>query len=250
VDVIIVGRGGGSLEDLWAFNEEIVARAIHHSRIPVISAVGHETDYTISDFVADLRAPTPSAAAEMAVKDKRELKRMLQYQKDRLENQMVQNLQGMRKNLHHIGKSLIHPKKRIEEYFLRVDDLINRFNRLVLGTIRKKREKSLFLGERASVKNPAQKIKTLRGSISEKIKHLNQIMTHSIEIKKEKINGMLGKLESLSPLGILQRGYSITRKLPSLQILREASQVKEGDQVEVKLHQGILICEVEKSEGS
>jgi exodeoxyribonuclease VII large subunit len=247
VDVIIVGRGGGSLEDLWPFNEEIVARAIYHSKIPVISAVGHETDYTISDFVADLRAPTPSAAAELVVRDKREMKNTLHHLETRLEGQMIQIFQGNRIHLSHLKKTLIDPSKRIEEYFLRMDDLSNRIHVLTSWTLRRKKERSLHLIERLYLQNPIQKIKGLRLVISETTKHYRQVIRHSIEIQKQKMEGFLGKLGSLSPLSILERGYSITRKLPSLQILRDAGFVKEGDKVEVKLHRGTLFCDVERA---
>ena len=167
VEVIIVGRGGGSLEDLWAFNEEVVARAIYHSKIPIISAVGHETDYTISDFVADLRAPTPSAAAELVVRDKREVKNTIHYLEDRLESQILQILQENRTDLSHLRKMLIDPRKKIEEYFLRVDDLVNRFHFLVSWTLKRKREKHFHLSESLDIRNPNQKIKNLRLFISE-----------------------------------------------------------------------------------
>ena len=248
VDVIIVGRGGGSLEDLWAFNEEAVARAMYHSKIPIISAVGHETDYTIADFVADLRAPTPSAAAELVVKDKQDMKSTLHYFEGRLKSQILQVLQENRIDLSHLRKLLKDPRKRIEEYFLRVDDLINRFLFLTSWTLKRKREKGFHLSERLALRNPIQQIKNLRLLISEGRKRLEQNMSHSIEIQKQKLEGVLGKLDSLSPLSILQRGYSITRKIPSLEILRDAAHVREGDRVEVRLYKGTLLCGVEKTE--
>jgi exodeoxyribonuclease VII large subunit len=248
VDVIIMGRGGGSLEDLWVFNEETVARAIYHSKIPIISAVGHETDYTISDFVADLRAPTPSAAAELVVKDKKEVKNTIHYLESRLESQMLQILQENRMGLSHLRKMLKDPRKKVEEYFFRVDDLVNRFLFLVSWNQKRKREKHLHLSENLAIRNPDQKIKNLRFFILESRKHLEQNIRHSIEIQREKVRGVLGKLDSLSPLSILQRGYSITRKIPSLQILRDAVHVREGDKVEVRLFRGTLICGIEKTE--
>jgi exodeoxyribonuclease VII large subunit len=246
VDVIIVGRGGGSLEDLWSFNEEIVVRAIYHSKIPIVSAVGHETDYTISDFVADLRAPTPSAAAELVVREKREIKNTLHYLEERLENQILQTLQENRTNLSHLKKMLTDPRKKIEEYFLRADDLVNRFRILTSWILKRKRERSLHLSERLSLQNPIQRVKNLRLAISEIGKRLGQTMRYSVEIQRQKVEGIFGKLGSLSPLSILQRGYSITRKFPSLQILRDAAYVREGDKVEVRLHKGTLLCGVEK----
>lgn len=248
VDVIIVGRGGGSLEDLWAFNEERVARAIYRSKIPIISAVGHETDYTIADFVADLRAPTPSAAAELVVRDKKEVENLLRYLGSRLENQMIQVLQGYRTDLSYIRKIFKEPRKKIEEYFLRVDDLVNRLRVLTSWIFKREGEKCLHLNESVLLRNPIQRIKNIRRFIGEANKRLGQNTRYSIEIQRQRVGGLSGKLNSLSPLSILQRGYSITRKLPSLQILRDAAYVKEGDKMEVKLYKGALICGVEKIE--
>jgi exodeoxyribonuclease VII large subunit len=248
VDVIIVARGGGSLEDLWAFNEEEVARAIFYSQIPILSAVGHETDYTISDFVADVRAPTPSAAAELVVKDKRDVKNTLQFLEVRLGSEVLQTLQEGRTHLSHLNKRLRDPKKRIEEDFLKVDDLFNRFLFLASWIVNTKREKHLHLYEGLFLRNPNQKVKHLRRFISETERRLLQNIKHSIEIWRQRLEGKMGQLDSLSPVSILQRGYSITRKIPSLEILRDSNQVKEGDRVEVRLFRGTLVCGVEKSE--
>lgn len=250
VDVIIAGRGGGSLEDLWVFNEEVVARAIYQSKIPIISAVGHETDYTIADFVADLRAPTPSAAAELVVRDKREIKNILHNLGGRLENEMLQILEGYRIHLSHLVKTFREPEKQTEEYFLRVDDLVNRLRFLATWTLRRKRERALHLNEGLVFRNPVQRLKNIRLLVSEKRKHLEQRIAYFFQIERRSVGVVLGKLDSLSPLAILRRGYSITRKLPSWQILRDAAQVREGDKVEVKLHQGTLLCGIEKTERS
>jgi exodeoxyribonuclease VII large subunit len=247
VDVIIVGRGGGSLEDLWAFNEEIVARAIYHSKIPIISAVGHETDYTISDFVADLRAPTPSAAAELIVRDKRELKNSLRYLVGTLEDRILQTLQQRRRDLSHLRRILTDPRKKLEEYLLRVDDLVNRFRVLTSWILKGKKEKFLHLGGRLYLRDPGQKVKNLRLATSEVGKRLGQTMRHSVEIRRQRLEGMSGKLSSLSPLSILQRGYSITREVPSLKILVDVAHVRKGDKVEVRLHRGTLLCDVEEA---
>ena len=246
-DVIILGRGGGSLEDLWAFNEELVARAIYHSKIPIISAVGHETDYTISDFVADLRAPTPSAAAELVVRDKREIKRTLHYLEGRLRSQYLQILQERRTDLSHLRKVLVDPRKKIEEQLLRVDDFVNRLRILTLWNLKRRSEKGFHLSERLYLRSPLQRIETLGLLIAENERRLRQSIRHSIEIERQKVEGVLGKLDSLSPLSILQRGYSIARKIPSLQILRDATQVESGDKVEVRLHRGVLICGIERT---
>ena len=250
VDVIILGRGGGSLEDLWAFNEEAVARAIYRSKIPIISAVGHETDYTISDFVADLRAPTPSAAAELVVRDKTEIKHLLHFLGGRLENEAVQMLQEYRTHLSHLSGIFREPKKKIEEYFLRMDDLVNRLRLLTSWTFKRRKEKQLHLSEKLFLRNPMEKLKNFRLSVSEGSRRMEQLVKHGIEIYRHRVGGTSGRLDSLSPLSILRRGYSITRQVPSLQILRDAVQVQPGDRVEVRLFRGKLLCGVEKTDRS
>jgi len=248
VDVIILGRGGGSLEDLAPFNEEIVARAIFRSKIPIISAVGHETDYTISDFVADLRAPTPSAAAELVVKEKREIKKTINHLEERLEGIIFKIIDENRVELNHLKKRLISPRKRIEEYFLRIDDLINRAKILTRWNFNRKKERFTHLKETLFIRAPKRQIEHLKLHLLEIDKRIQQNLKHYLEIKKQELNGILGRLNSLNPLSILQRGYSITRKIPSLKILTNANQVKEGEKVEVKLFQGRLFCIVEKTE--
>ena len=248
VDVIIVGRGGGSMEDLWPFNEEVVARAIYRSRIPIVSAVGHETDYTIADFVSDLRAPTPSAAAEIIVKDKREIKRTLSHLASVLENRMLQVLQDGRTTVTHLRRTLGDPRKVIEGYFLRTDETESRLRTVITGILKKKRTESLHHQRNLLLRGPGQRIEKMRWMASQIRRRLTQGMVHLIELRQEKLRGTLGHLGSLSPLGILQRGYSITRKIPSHGILRDAAEVTAGERVEVKLAVGQLICAVEKTE--
>jgi len=249
-DVMIVGRGGGSLEDLWAFNEEPVARAIYRSKIPVISAVGHETDYTIADFVADVRAPTPSAAAELAVKDKRELIHTLYHLATRLENQIGESLQAWRAHLFHLRKRLGDPSKRLESHVLRADELENRLRALILWNLQRKRETFSHHQKGLILQRPRQRVERMRLFVSRITRDLEQNFRYSLAMRRGAVKALMGKLDSLSPLAILQRGYSITRKLPSLRIVRRASQVTPGDQVEVRLFQGALVCDIDRTENS
>ncbi len=247
VDVIIVGRGGGSLEDLWAFNEERVARAIYQSKIPVISAVGHETDYTISDFVADLRAPTPSAAAELVVRERGEIENMLRYLEGRLDSLILQTLQEYRTHLSHLVKIFKEPGKKVEQYFLRVDDFVNRLHLFAAWTLKRKKQRCLHLSESLLLRSPVRRVKNLQSVISEVKRRLLQAIKFSVGTHRQKVAAISGQLDSLSPLSILQRGYSITRRLPSFEIVREADRVEEGDKVEVRLYRGSLVCGVEKT---
>lgn len=200
VDVLIVGRGGGSLEDLWAFNEEVVARAIFRSRIPVISAVGHEIDYTISDFVADLRAPTPSAAAEQVITQKQELL-------DRIDN--------------------FSSRARIAV-----------FNQIEL--LQHKLKRYVFRDPSDLIQQYQQRIDELISTLDLKVRHLG-------EIYRERYNALIGKLQALSPLNILARGYSITFKLPEEEVIKTVRALKPGARVKTRLAQGEFVSKVEET---
>lgn len=205
LDVLIVGRGGGSLEDLWSFNREIVARAIYNSRIPVISAVGHEVDYTIADFVADLRAPTPSAAAELVVTNKIELEKKVLLLTSKIKLSMKHEL----------------------------DERTSQYRRLV--------DSRIFL-------HPEELYSQFQQEIDYYLERIISKCAHFLDFQKEKLNSIAGKLNVLSPLNILARGYSIAYKLPENEILKSISQVTMKDKVKVKLHRGEIICTVEETD--
>ena len=202
VDVMIIGRGGGSLEDLWAFNEEAVARAIYASNIPVISAVGHETDYAISDFVADLRAPTPSAAAEMVVQSEESFREHIGSLEIGLVRSMRRQIEVLRASLHEKMRVLVDPRRRLEQNVQRVDELVGR---LATG------------------------------------------IGHHLRRDRALLASLAAGLDHLNPLGILSRGYSITKKLPAGAILKDASETKPGDMLSTKLHKGEVVSRVERT---
>ncbi len=199
-DVIIVGRGGGSLEDLWAFNEECVARAVLESSIPVISAVGHETDFTICDFAADLRAPTPSAAAELAVPDQTEMLAQISAQKMRLQNAAERKLQQAK-------------------------------------------EEFLPLAESSVMKNPLEFIEMRREKIDRLAISAQESTLAAVHCSKEELAALSGKLNALSPLAVLSRGYAAVFRETGASVLSSADAEKD-DRVEVRFSDGSLLCTV------
>ena len=201
VDVVIAGRGGGSLEDLWAFNEEAVARAIAASAIPLISAVGHETDYTIADFVADLRAPTPSAAAEMVIQSEERIRDALTSLEARLARGMGRQIELMRSRLRETVRFLVDPRKRLEQVMQRVDELFGR---------------------------------------------LATAVGHHLSKNQVRCASLIAAMDHLNPLGILSRGYSITKKLPEGTILKDAADVQAGDLIRTRLATGSVVSRVEQ----
>jgi len=203
IDVMIVGRGGGSLEDLWAFNEEIVARAIFNSEIPIISAVGHEIDYTISDFVSDLRAPTPSAAAELVLPRKDDLVSTINTSLARLRNSLVGKIEMLKEKVLTLSTSYVlrQPLNLVMQYDQKVDDLT----------------KDLAVG-----------------------------IERAVRINREKFNLLIGKLEALSPLAILNRGYSISMTAKDSHILKDIKDISKEDLIKTKLAKGELISRVEE----
>ncbi|MCD4814430.1 exodeoxyribonuclease VII large subunit [bacterium] len=203
-DVIICGRGGGSLEDLWAFNEEIVARAIAASEIPVISAVGHEVDYTIADFTADVRAETPTAAAEMVVRDRREMSGQVKSLQRHLSNRMYEQLNSMRQRLDRATASrfLQKPLAVFEPMAQRLDDLTA---------------------------------------------DLRQSLTNRLRFSRQELKGRIAQLEALSPLKVMSRGYSLVYKQPDNQLIKSSKSLKQGDQIRIKLSEGQVECDVNKT---
>ena len=200
IDVIIVARGGGSMEDLWSFNEEVVARAIYNSRVPIISAIGHEIDFTISDFVADLRAPTPSAAAELVVRSREEIRGMLESITNRIMNRVLGVIQEKRGRIQEEIRGLPDLRRIIEGHLLRVDEYIYRLNVNISGTI---------------------------------------------QTSRSRLENTMARLDSLSPLAVLKRGYAIARRVPSMTILRGPDEVSIGEMIILRLSKGEIGCRVE-----
>ena len=247
-DVVILARGGGSLEDFHAFNSEAVARAIFASKIPIISAVGHETDFSISDFVADFRAPTPSAAAELVVPLKSDLIKKTAELTSHLTVRFSRYLDNLQTLVKQITRRLGDPNKRIEDLRLRTDDLLSRLTRTVKANIIQQQERFEWRLDRLSSHNPLNYTKKL----DEKLNQLNNKLLNYLRIyllKKELLLRELdAKITALSPNAILDRGYSITRTIPDAVIVRNPQQVEIGQDLEVVVSKGSLICNVQRKQ--
>jgi exodeoxyribonuclease VII large subunit len=246
IDVIIVGRGGGSLEDLWAFNEEAVARAIFDSRVPIISAVGHEVDFTIADFVADLRAPTPSAAAELVVRNKAELIQSLESLGRRLGNASRAALEARRERFLSLIHRLADPRRRLSDQRLRLDDLFSRlFHSMNQGLLRKN-ERLRLKADSLILLHPGRRLAEYTHRLAQLSTRLSLALRAQLRFLRQRTEGYMGKLQTLSPLAVLERGYSIARLLPSKEVIRRASRLKGEDRVSVKVHRGEFIARVEE----
>lgn len=248
-DLLIVSRGGGSLEDLWAFNEESVARAIFRSRIPVISAIGHEVDYTIADFVADLRAPTPTAAAEMVVRSWQEWQDRIEAQRDRLGQGIRHCLEMARGRLSVYQRSLRDPRRMIEDYLLRLDELDGRIRQGWFNTLRHQSQRLRHARESLWHRSPIEQLHRLATRAQDLTKRLEVQIGFYLRQSRNRLESLLTTIDSLSPLAILSRGYSITRKLPEMTLIKEAQSVAPGEQVHILLHRGSLVCRVDETEG-
>lgn len=246
VDVIIVGRGGGSMEDLWAFNEEVLARAIYHSEVPVISAVGHEIDFTISDFVADLRAPTPSVAAELVVANKSELLNLLEHSCGRLKYLIGQFLKSHRNRLDFLEKRLLDPGRKLDDLRLRVDDHLGRLSAYLSNLLRGKAEQFERRRDALSSRSPRGRIRELKSLLSQSNREMEVHIKHYLGDRKHRFERSLEGLDRLSPLNVLRRGYSITRRLPDYNILKDVKGLKVGDEINVRLLRGEIIGQVKE----
>jgi exodeoxyribonuclease VII large subunit len=245
-DVGIVARGGGSLEDLQAFNSETVARAIFASQIPIVSAVGHETDFVIADFVADLRAPTPSAAAELVIPLKRELKDQVNALMRALTQAIHDRIEDERRSVTQLSQRLVDPRKRIQDARLRLDDLAIRLSRAAQRTIQLRRERWQWRHNQLLVNTPLTRILNLNMTL----KQINYNLLNKFNIirnnKRASYTTLVSRLQALNPAAVLSRGYSIARTIPDARIVRNAATVDVGQALEVILHQGRLRCRIER----
>jgi exodeoxyribonuclease VII large subunit len=244
VDVIIVGRGGGSLEDLWSFNEEIVVRAIAGSHVPVVSAVGHETDVTLADFVADLRTPTPSAAAEAVVPVLAETVERLRELKVRLGQVMLRHCAFERQRLDAGIRGVTDVRFRLQEAAQRTDDMVDRLREMVQQLLTAWRERVHGVQRDLSDLNPILAIKQGLAIVPQFSKRLEGQMGVMLTQHRYRIHAKLAQLNTLSPLAILGRGYSILQTVPAGQILHRANDVGVGQELEAQLASGRLSCTV------
>ena len=243
-DVAILARGGGSLEDLQAFNTESVARAVFSSKIPIISAVGHETDYTISDFVADLRAPTPSAAAELVVPQKSELKQHCKDLRTLLKIKIDHYFKNLNQKVNENSKRLVDPRRKLEDSCLKVDDLTARLNRILFHRILRERKHYDFWDDRLHVNSPIHLFKNTKIKLEQN--HNNLIKSFKIYNKSNqiKVRELAATLQVLSPAAILARGYSITRTIPGKTVVKDPETVSLDQDLEVMVASGRLYCRV------
>ena len=245
VDVLIVGRGGGSLEDLWCFNEEMVARAIFHSHLPVISAVGHETDVTIADFVADVRAPTPSAAAELVSRNQTELLQQLQYRRQRLEIALDRLFAEKQQKLKHLSLRLHnqHPQAQLRIQQQLITQLSHRLQQSLHHRWQKKAENLTALSIRL-YKNPLPlRLQQYEQQLAQLKVRLNSHMNLTLSLQQKQLAHLCGKLDSLSPLKVLARGYSITQNQQNFTI-RSIKDVNVGEHIKTRLTDGNIISQV------
>jgi len=247
-DVLIVGRGGGSLEDLWAFNEEVVARAISGSSIPVISAVGHEIDFTIADMAADFRTPTPTAAAEWVVKRLEQFHRDLHGSRDRMVQVIKGRLENLGLRLKYLDGRATHPKRRLENMRLTLDDRLERLTLAVRRSIERSRVSHAHLSGRLLYLRPEAHIRRYRAELSRLCKELVLHHHRVLDGLRLRFEHNLSRLGALNPLSVLLRGYSIAYRVSDRKIIISYSDTRPGDRVEVRLARGRIECLVEKAE--
>lgn len=245
-DVIILARGGGSLEDLQPFNSERVARAISASQIPVVSAVGHETDFTIADFVADLRAPTPSAAAELVTPSRSELVRRCSELTLRITSHMYRYIEQLQSRLLGNTRQLIHPRQRIQDSRIRLDELSARIVRAAMTRLQHHREKLTWRTNTLLSASPKTQILKSQVILKQYSRNNLNFIKLIILNKTSAIRELAARLQALSPLAILSRGYSITRAVPKMSVVRDSNDVGTGQDLEILLARGALLCTVKR----
>lgn len=244
-DVLIVGRGGGSIEELWSFNEEIVANAIFHSSIPVISAVGHETDITISDYLADLRASTPTGAAEIAVPSQLELIDKLSGLKHSFKRQMKENITNSKQSLKRMKQSYAfrYPEQLLTQKEQELDKQVDRFDKTIKNLLKSKHDEIKGLNTRIVAQHPNQQINHSAKELKQLTKQNNHLMNEIVEQKTIRLRNTIEKLALLNPLETMKRGYAIPYN-ESGDIIKSTGNVNKDDYIAVRVSNGTLDCRV------
>jgi len=242
-DVLIIGRGGGSLEDLWCFNEEAVARAIADCPIPTVSAVGHETDVTIADFVADLRAPTPSAAAEKVSPDQSDMLRQINDREFRLANAARRALQRLTTKLEHLSARLRDPRRELQEKAQRLDDLELRLGKSIHQRLERSQTNSTHLTQRLAMQSPRKQLANSSEILERSAAQMDKAMLRILARLQDRLEHTAGTLNVVSPLATLGRGYAIVRDTHG-NIIRNATDVASGDSISARVAHGTINAKV------
>lgn len=247
-DVLIVGRGGGSIEDLWPFNEEMVASAIHHSKIPIVSAVGHETDFTIADFVADLRAPTPSAAAELVTQEKGEMLAQLAKAKIRITQSLQGHIRSSRKMLETCSKNpyLRSPYSLLSTYIQKTDEMKEELKGAIFQVITRYKIELKGLVKQKEGLNPSTQIALQKKNFSKKELMLDAAIGKKLHEKRERLKKLVEHLQAVNPKNLLKKGYSILFKEKTHSVILSTGDVQLEEQLRIQVADGQLRVKVEE----
>lgn len=247
-DVLIIGRGGGSLEDLWAFNEEIVAKAIFESKIPIISAIGHETDICIADFVADIRAPTPSAAAEIVIKEKNQFLDTLEYYKKQIVKQIFHQVNNLKIKLNYYQKQpyFSSPYTLLGKQMQMIDDMKNLIDNVIKQKLNKQKDFLIFFSNQLKSLNPISKIEKKKNELFLLKKRLDISVKNLMEIKKERLLKLITHLKAIDPKNLLKKGYSILFSEKDSSIILSKEDIAEKEKFSALVADGKLYAILER----
>ena len=252
VDVMIVGRGGGSLEDLWPFNEEIVVRAVYQAQTPIISAVGHEIDFALTDFAADLRAPTPSAAAELVVREQREFIEKLGTSRQRMAAAVGQTVRYYRNRMDVVRASFVfrRPEELIRQRRQRLDEARMELERTLQTRLQEARHRLTGLVRSLGLLSPRQRLRRAFERLGVLRERLVRAGTTIVERGRGRLRPRLAQLDALSPLAVLGRGYALAHKLPEHTVVRDAATLAPGDELALRFAKGRAAATVQRIEES